>query len=365
MTGNSAAAHASIPVATCEEMADGHPCRPLPIGDGDTPLCFRVDDPFGLRKAIVPVFLRDGDGTLYGAGTGLLVDHWGTVLTADHVIEDMRTGKIGGRGQGGSTDFVFNPDDLHAVVQLGVGLVYGTMGLPPGALSSVKSVHSPARDRDDPLAALRGEAAVEPAADIAVMRIDVPHPKMRATVPMRLSGWRPKLGDTVLAIGFPELDCSVIDEAKARYLLSEGMYGAYGRIIDAHPSGRDRSNPTPVIEVVANWPPGMSGGPVFNEHGEVVGIVSRSYVGDATNPGVGWGACFELMPWLSQWLPSVDPLNPRQRKGWAALRRAPWTMAGFFETEAEARAEAERLGAEYEAVCGSNVIGTDDFVFGT
>jgi len=40
-------------------------------------------------------------------------------------------------------------------------------------------------------------------------------------------------------------------------------------------------------------------------------------------------------------------------------------MAGFFETEADARAEAERLGAEYEAVFGSNVIGTDDFVFGT
>lgn len=194
------------------------------------------------------------------------------------------------------------------------------------------------------------------------MRIDAPPTNMRATVPIRLKGWRPKVGDVVLAIGFPELDCSVIDEAKARYLISEGMYGAYGRIVDAQPDGRDKNNPTPVIEVVANWPPGMSGGPVFNDQGEVVGIVSRSYMGDEADPGRGWAACFEFMPSLSQLLPSVDPLNPKWRVGWATLRLAPWSLAGFFETEAEAKAEAEKRGAEYEAVFGSNLIGADDFI---
>jgi serine protease Do len=34
-------------------------------------------------------------------------------------------------------------------------------------------------------------------------------------------------------------------------------------------------NRWPTIVVDQNWPPGMSGGPLFSENGNVVGIVSR------------------------------------------------------------------------------------------
>ena len=57
------------------------------------------------------------------------------------------------------------------------------------------------------------------------------------------------------------------------------------------PAGRDAVNKTPVFEVEANWPSGMSGGLIFNEAGNVIGVVSRSLAPDDEAPGVGYGAC--------------------------------------------------------------------------
>jgi hypothetical protein len=68
------------------------------------------------------------------------------------------------------------------------------------------------------------------------------------------------------------------------------MYGAYGRIVDVHPNGVGTANPSPVIEVETDWPPGMSGGPVFNQAGDVVGIVSRSIRAEGIFPA-------EVMRW--------------------------------------------------------------------
>jgi len=108
----------------------------------------------------------------------------------------------------------------------------------------------------------------------------------------------------------------------------------------------------------------MSGGPVFNSSGEVVGLVSRSLPPDNDSPGVGWATYFDLIPNFNEFVPTLDKLNPRWRRGWAVLKSTSdnWHLAGFFKTEAEAQKLAKSISSDYQVRYGSNLFGTDDFV---
>ncbi len=325
---------------------------------------FLIQDPFGIRKAIVPVFRRDVNGEIYGMGTAFHVDGWGTFLTADHVIEFAREHP---KSASTWTEISHSSNGDHPILFLGAGLIIGTINLPQEAFASVNYIVSAMREKNNPLASLRGRTEPENSADLAVMTAIIrPEPQRMPQphfVPVRGSGWHPSIGDIVLAIGFPELECQQLDKHSQKILLSEGMYGAYGHITAIHPQGRDMSNPTPVFEVECNWPSGMSGGPVFNSSGEVVGIVSRSLSPDNGLPGVGWATCFGLIPFFKEFVPTLDILNPRWRKGWAVLRRDPWDLAGFFKTEKEAQQLASCMNSDYQVEYGSNNFGTDDFVY--
>src|SRR5438477_555791 len=83
---------------------------------------------------------------------------------------------------------------------------------------------------------------------VAVMQVGNSVPEnVSGTLAVRFSGVGPRVGDLVVTIGFPDLDCQPIDDEGIRYLLSDGMSAAYGRIIALHPNGV-RNQATPVIE---------------------------------------------------------------------------------------------------------------------
>jgi len=318
---------------------------------------FPFQDPFGLRRAIVPVLLNDADGVMKGMGTAFHIDGWGTFLTADHVVESVRQRSTRTPPHKDEKRFTYGATDVYPVLLLGIGLVLGgPIEVPPEALALVASVRSPVRERADPLISLTGRTELEAASDVAVMQLAASIPdNMMGTLRVRFSGWRPKLADTVVALGFPNLECQPVDEQAIRYLLSDGMSAAYGQIIAAHPNGL-RGNPTPVIEVEANWPSGMSGGPVINEHGEVIGIVSRSL------SGRGSATCLELMPWLRRWIPTLDVSNPGWRVGWAVMKNGTSELVGFFKERDDALRHRDHLGTDYTVVFGSSRIGSTDFI---
>lgn len=345
-----------IHIRTCESITKNEPGTILEYPAENPFEPFLIQDPFGLRKAIVPVFKKDKEGNIYGMGTAFHIDGWGTFLTADHVIDFARDQQ--------KPSLIRNQNVSkgdHLVLFLGVGLCVGPV--PSEAFVLATEIVSAIWEKDDPIAKLRGESSMEMLADLAVITATsqtgllAPH-----SIPVKATGWYPSIGEIVLAIGFPQLECQQLDEDSQGATLSEGMYGAYGRIIKFHPHGTSQYHPNPVIEVECNWPSGMSGGPVFNSSGEAIGVVSKSLLTDDGFPGVGKATSFEFLHYFNTLVPTLDGLNPMMRRGWGVLRNDPWHLAGFFKTESEAVQFAKGFDFTYQVKYGGNRFGTDDFI---
>lgn len=142
---------------------------------------------------------------------------------------------------------------------------------------------------------LRGEANIQ-MADVSVLRTQELHEELHT---FQVSASSPEIGDTVVAVGFPKLDVIKGGRREVAALLEEEMFASYGTVTALHPNGRDRANQTPVFEVEAHWPSGMSGGPVFNQEGHVVGIVSRSMERTEGFAGCGWATWLARLPELA------------------------------------------------------------------
>jgi serine protease Do len=324
---------------------------------------FKITDPFGLRKAVVPLFCHTPEGRIYGIGTAFHIDGWGNFLTAEHVIDFSRAHLPRGGLDPTKTALLDASKVARPLVFLGMGLAYGQPRVPDWAIASVTYINSITAENDDPMAALRGELGHRIAVDIACLSVHIsPAPTIPLSVPVRLNAWSPTIGEQVLAVGFSELNCTQFEEPRLRNLIKEGMYGAYGVITNIFANGRGSSNPTPVFEVEANWKSGMSGGPVFNRQGEVVGIVSRSLEPDGSLRGVGYAAWLSGKPSLPGLVSNLDPMNPGMRVGYGVFCPEPWQFVGMFKKQDDAKRAAASHGQDYLVAYGSQHIDTHDFV---
>jgi len=349
-------------ILTFEALKTNTPRRPLAWPAEGFRVPFPVSDPFGLRKAVWPVFKGHPGGKAVGIGTAFHIDGWGGCLTADHVVDFIRDHLPKGALRPGllpPADWNTKP---HPIVLLGYGVVFGTVVLPPSTVAPLVSAVTPLQKQIDPMAELRGESGFEVAADVAGIGVQIsPEVNDAATVAVDLH-WQPAIGEPVFALGFPELDFKPLHvEEVARYL-SEGMFGAYGLITDLHPEGRSKTNPTPVFETDAHWPSGMSGGPVFNRRGNVVGVVSRSLEPSDDGGGVGYAAWLSQIPEIVQMAATLNLDNPSVRKGFGVLRREPWDLKGVFRSQKEADVFRAKLGPGFEVAKGHHRLGTTDFL---
>jgi len=337
-------------VNTCESLAGKRKQRTRGYSPKErnpfTP--FEIHDPFGLRNAIVPVFRQFTDGRMYGMGTAFHIDGFGNFLTAYHVI-----------------DFVEQPPASRPLLFLSMhARVYGTFCIPPDCFVPAQAVYASMMEVDDPMAALRVKSIRRPAIDVALLEAEELGGGVRPpqTLPIRISGWTPKLDEIVLAVGFPELNLSEVDPARQAGLLTEGMFGAYGRVIAIHPNGRSRSNSTPVFEVECDWPPGMSGGPVFNQYGEVIGIVSRSLRAEPDTPGVGYAVHFHLARDIELLTSTLDHQNPGWRVCWAVLEDSASSPVSLHPSRTSAEVAKATLNCPGIIKLISHRIGTTDCI---
>lgn len=330
-------------ISTCEMAASGNPGIEL-APDPDKPLSrFTIRDPWELRNAIVPVFRQDSTGRIYGYGTGFGTDQFGTFLTAHHVVD--------------------YPVGDRPVLMLSPGvLAYGNPPVPDDCFVHVAGMQVVTMEVEDPFAALLGNDERAVGLDIAVLQasphgagVEAPH-----TLPVQVHDWEPTEGEVILAVGFPELDLSELDAGADRMLLAEGMFGAYGRIVKVHANGVSTTNRSPVFEVEGDWPAGMSGGPVFNCRGEVIGIVSRSLEPHGDHPGCAFAVdlvgCRQIQPFG----PRLD--SPGFQLCWGLFAKGSEKLLSVHVDEPAALQAGSGHAQPTMAKQIANRIGTDDWV---
>jgi len=132
-------------------------------------------------------------------------------------------------------------------------------------------------------------------------------PKGTPYLSVDLSNWRPTIGERILALGYADLDAREEGDADDRPI-AQYLYGSYAEITHVEPANGNSTRPWPRFRVKATWPGGMSGGPVFNEAGHVIGLVSSGF--DSVDESTAM--FFSGWAFPRQSLGSIDPNNP----GW-------------------------------------------------
>jgi serine protease Do len=272
------------------------PVTPRPDEIDERGLCV-VQDP-NLRSKILPLFSFDprasGERPV-GQGTAFRIDPWSQCATAFHVVEDLFEPNEAG------ASLALKPNLRLAALEMN-GLVFGQMPIPSGAWRPLSGAFSIFGIETPPLMPARLRNVTE----LMALGITPSAVQNRGTPFLRvnLGRWRPSLGERVLALGFADLDVGEADAPDDRPM-KQYLYGAYGEVIDIEGADGSRGRPWPQIRVAANWPGGMSGGPVFNEAGEVIGLVSAGIGGQGVSTATffsGWDVPRRIFS-------SLDPLN--------------------------------------------------------
>lgn len=310
---------------------------------------FLIRDPMGIRHPIISLLAIDNHtGHASGLGTAFRIDPFGGYLTAQHVLEAW-----------------LGPSHPQSTVVglLNLGLVYGRAPIGIDGmvmLASATVFRTP--PEDIALDRLLNRDSSRMALDCMMLSFKPDNTRLhdvRDFLPLRLTGKWPKVGDEVMAIGFPELG-SIQDRVIDAVVLTERMYGSVGRISEVLPGGREH-RPWPTFAVDSHWPGGMSGGPVFNADGEVIGLVSSSDEPGSEN-AQSYAFWFAPISGLQRNLPHVDPSNPGWVRGWAVLRDAPWHVAAMTNDRLRAEEICATLPPDYAVRLGSLRAGSDDFM---
>jgi len=278
---------------------------------------FLIQDPFGLREVIQPVVsISQTADKITGLGTCFQVSPW-LWLTAQHVVQHSSTE-------------TFPPDEVGAV-GFSIGLAYGKVAFVTtdtfGAIRQVLTYKLPAAK---PAAWPPNPTSPDIQIDVASLRVDVSNlKKARLVSPLPLATTGPAIGDEIFAIGYPILG-STFSNTSSSMIFEERMYGAGGIVTALHPAGTSAMKPWPTFEIEGNWEGGMSGGPVINLKGEVVGIVSSSFAPYEESPGVGFAVQLSAIP-LQEIAPELDLAHPGFTKGYGVFQADQ--LIGFYPTK--------------------------------
>lgn len=291
-----------------------------------------VQDP-QLRARILPLLRFDPHAASdrpSGHGTAFRIDPWARCATAYHVLEDLfevdRLGKA-----------ISLKDDIRLVALDVDGKGYGLLPIPTDAWRPMEASFSYFRI-DKPFAQ---PARLRNLIELMALSILPAVPRAQGTpyLPVDLRRWRPTVGEQVMAIGYPDLDRARPgehqDDPDRPFHLT--LYASVGAITDIEPADSKRENPWPLLRVNANWPSGMSGGPVFNQAGQVIGIVSAGFEGE----GGATATFFSSWDIPERIFTSLDRNNPGRFMNWGAF-----DASGGLIHWGQNRADIERRGRD-------------------
>lgn len=220
---------------------------------------FTADDGIGSMNslyqatdAIVAIAELRDDFT-FNIGSGVTIGP-GLMLTATHVLDEFR------ESSAGPVMMTFLPD---------------------GAARAWLPVYSVASSSKSRFAMISDDRTV--VSDLSLLICNLhseSHPSQQlCMMPMEIA--LPVPGTRLWAIGFRQGDTGESDSAAIPLVTS-------GIVTDAFPQGRGERLLSPCVEVAMETLGGMSGGPVFNEEGFLVGIVSSSFDNGPTYVTLVW-----------------------------------------------------------------------------
>ena len=107
----------------------------------------------------------------------------------------------------------------------------------------------------------------------------------------------PKIGEQVTIFGFRSSEYIFPRSTEPGAMFKANILVCTGKIVERYPSGRDRIMlPWPALEIACPSWGGMSGGPVFDNTGKVVGLLSSSF---STDDNLGPSYASLLFPALT------------------------------------------------------------------
>jgi serine protease Do len=276
----------------------------MEAGSTDERGVFLVQDP-RLRASIMPLFeidKRDLAERPKGCGTAFRINPWGACATAFHVVGELV--ELKGR------QAVLKEHVRLLALEL-EGSAYGAPAIRPEQWRPFEGMFVITGMDCQP-----GKPhLIRNVTEIASLRIQrsLNAKGTTAFLGMDLRGWRPTVGAKVTAFGFADLDVSD-DGAAADRPISQYLYGSRATIIDIEPADPNRGRPWPFFRVDRDWPGGMSGGPVLNDDGHVIGVVSTGTSFVATGSAV----FFSGSSTAEQMFPEVDAGTPGHIHCWGA-----------------------------------------------
>jgi serine protease Do len=314
---------------------------------------FLIQDPFHLRKAITPFFAIDlengllanpANGASEGLGTSFYVTPFGHQISAMHLLTDFLNARKASIRPGIEKNLL-EPAGSWVGIYHDPGLVFGTAKAGE-ILYATDFVLFPVDQAKHPLAFSFSDERlreVEPSLDLTGWNVLGLNDRKTVYLPIRVGCWASIAeGDRVLAVGYPSIKTwrRSPDGAMATY--QEEMRGSIGRVLKLDRTWDHDRKVWPTITVDAHWRGGMSGGPVFNEDGEVVGIVSRGVNADDKSQAWSTALWLEALPFREDIYGSIDPRNPGWIVGWGVCNAH--STIELFQTPEAADAHALKLG---------------------
>ena len=256
---------------------------------------------------VLPIFRFDPNSPSdrpFGLGTAFRIDPWANCATAFHVVEDMLALE---KGQ------LELRDNVRLAALEIEGIVYGAPPVPKDAWRPLLAFYAEA-GKSEPIL-FHEKPQIRNLTELACLNISRSHQRTPMPyLPVSLTSEPPKIGDMVTGYGFAGLDVAKDGKGEDRPM-TQYLYESAGEVIEITPADPNSTMPWPRIRVSAEWPSGMSGGPVVDAAGNVIGVISRGWTGEADSTATyfaGWDVSQRTFA-------TIDPFRPKRFRGFGVV----------------------------------------------